>query len=146
MSLVFCKRPRTILVMARSRSSSSSPGNARSNCPIACALDLIGDKWTLLVVRDLFAGKRRFGEFQDSPEGIPTNILSERLSRLEEAGLISSEPYQQNPTRYAYSLSPKGEALRPVLATLAMWGRKQIAGTQADKTVEAALSAAGRSG
>jgi len=65
------------------------PEDRRSVCPIATTLDLLGDKWTLLVVRDLlFVGKRRFGEFLESPEGIPTNILTDRLRRLEEHGVV----------------------------------------------------------
>src|SRR5712692_4980605 len=76
----------------------------RSRCPVACSLDVLGDRWTLLVIRDLFAGKSRFGEFVASPEHIPTNILSERLKRLERAGLISSTAYSQHPLRFDYHL------------------------------------------
>src|ERR1044071_253247 len=90
----------------------------RSPCPVAGALDLLGDKWTLLVVRDLFAGKKRYGEFANSMEKIPTNLLADRLARLEEAGLITSKPYQDNPPRYEYRLTPRGEALRPVMQEL----------------------------
>ncbi|HEY9110916.1 MAG TPA: helix-turn-helix domain-containing protein, partial [Rhodanobacteraceae bacterium] len=81
---------------------------ARSPCAVANSLDLVGDKWSLLVVRDLFYGKRTYGELADSPEHIPTNILADRLKRLEAAGIISSTPYQQRPVRYAYALTPKG--------------------------------------
>ena len=107
---------------------------ARSPCPIAKTLDLLGDKWTLLVVRDLlFFGKRRFGEIASSPEGIPTNILADRLKRLESAGVIVSAPYHERPVRYAYSLSTKGEALGGVLRALLHWGKKHIPGTRALK-------------
>ena len=75
------------------------PKAQRSFCPVACSLDLIGDRWTLLVVRDLFHGKTRFGDFLSSPEHIPTNILAERLKRLETAGLIRSVPYSKRPNR-----------------------------------------------
>lgn len=101
----------------------------RSPCPVTNMLDILGDKWTLLVVRDLMFGKRTFGEFLESPEGIPTNILAERLKRLERAGLVSKTPYQQRPVRYAYALTEKGSDLRPVLRAIARWGNKHIPGT-----------------
>ena len=102
----------------------------RSDCAIACTLDLVGDKWSLLVIRDLLHGKRTFGELVDSPEGIPTNILADRLARLEEAGIITSAAYQERPVRYAYSLSEKGTALGEVLGALVRWGKSYIAGTR----------------
>src|SRR6266511_392097 len=83
----------------------------RSVCPIANTLDLVGDKWSLLVVRDLLHGKRTYGDLVDSPEEIPTNILADRLRRLENAGLIASSPYQERPVRYAYTLTEKGTEL-----------------------------------
>ncbi|HZP61469.1 MAG TPA: helix-turn-helix domain-containing protein [Opitutaceae bacterium] len=113
--------------MSRSRRPASAP---RSPCPVAGSLDLIGDRWTLLVIRDLFWGKTRYGEFLASPEGIPTNILAERLTRLEMAGLVRSAPYQRRPPRHAYELTPKGRDLQPVLAALAKWGRRHVPGTK----------------
>lgn len=101
----------------------------RSPCPVACSLDLLGDRWTLLVIRDLLWGKTRYGEFLTSPEAIPTNILAERLTRLEAAGIIQRKPYQQNPPRHAYTLTPKGAELKAVLATLATWGRRHLPDT-----------------
>jgi DNA-binding HxlR family transcriptional regulator len=102
----------------------------RSDCPIANALDLIGDKWTLLVVRDLlFLGNRRFGELASSPEKIPTNILSDRLRRLEECGLAVKVSYQERPPRYEYRLTAKGADLFPVLRALAQWANLHIPGT-----------------
>lgn len=102
----------------------------RSPCPIANTLDLVGDKWTLLIARDLlFFGKRQYREFSASPEGIPTNILADRLKRMETAGLIKKSPYQQHPVRYAYALTPKGAGLRPVLVALIEWGNRHIPGT-----------------
>ena len=100
----------------------------RSICPIASTLDLIGDKWSLLVVRDLLHGKATYGELASSPERIPTNILADRLKRLENAGLIVSSAYQEKPVRYAYSLSAKGEALGDVLLALVRWGKTHIPG------------------
>jgi DNA-binding HxlR family transcriptional regulator len=102
----------------------------RSLCPVANALDLIGDRWTLLVIRDLFAGKHRFGDFAASPEHIPTNILAERLKRLEASGLVCAEPYQQRPTRFEYHLTERGQRLAPVLDALAKWGLDQFPGTR----------------
>ncbi|HXC02609.1 MAG TPA: helix-turn-helix domain-containing protein [Opitutaceae bacterium] len=101
----------------------------RSPCPIGCSLDLLGDRWTLLIIRDLFLGKSRYGEFAASPEEIPTNLLADRLARLEKAELIKSTPYQQNPPRHAYTLTRKGRDLEPVLAALVKWGKRHVPGT-----------------
>ena len=104
---------------------------ARSACAVANSLDIVGDKWSLLVVRDLLHGKRTYGELADSPERIPTNILAERLERLEGTGIIVSTPYQERPTRYAYTLTPKGRALGDVLLAFVRWGKEHIPGTLA---------------
>jgi DNA-binding HxlR family transcriptional regulator len=105
----------------------------RSPCAIANTLDLVGDKWSLLVVRDLLHGKRTYSELADSREGIPTNILADRLKRLESAGIIASSPYQERPARYVYTLTKKGQALGDVLLALVRWGKEHIPGTQALK-------------
>lgn len=102
----------------------------RSSCPVACALDLAGDKWTLLVVRDLLRGRDTYGALAASDEGIPTNILADRLRRMEDAGLIVARPYQERPVRYAYALTDKGRDLGEVLAAMARWGRKHVRGTR----------------
>ena len=102
----------------------------RSDCAVACALDLVGDKWTLLIVRDLFFGKTRYKEFQDSAEKIPTNILAGRLEKLEKAGLITRLPYQKNPIRYEYRLTKTGRSLGPVMRAIAHWGNEYIPGTR----------------
>jgi DNA-binding HxlR family transcriptional regulator len=104
---------------------------ARSRCAIANSLDILGDKWSLLVVRDLLFGKRTYGELADSPERIPTNILADRLRRLEGSGLITAAPYQERPVRYAYTLTPKGNALGEVLLAFVRWGKQHIPGTVA---------------
>jgi len=102
---------------------------ARSACPIARTLDLLGDKWTLLVVRDLlFFGKRRFGELASSPEGIPTNILSDRLRRLEECGVVVKVPYESRPQRYEYHLTERGNDLTPVLRAMIQWAQTHLPG------------------
>jgi DNA-binding HxlR family transcriptional regulator len=104
---------------------------ARSICAIANSLDIVGDKWSLLVVRDLLHGKRTYGELAQSPEGIPTNILADRLKRLESAGIVTSTPYQERPVRLAYTLTPKGGALGDVLLAFVRWGKQYIPGTVA---------------
>lgn len=101
----------------------------RSPCAVANSLDIVGDKWSLLVVRDLLHGKHTYGELVDSPEGIPTNILADRLKRLEAAGIITSAPYQERPVRYAYTLTPKGRGLGDVLLAFVRWGKQYIPGT-----------------
>jgi DNA-binding HxlR family transcriptional regulator len=102
---------------------------ARSACAIANSLDIVGDKWTLLVVRDLLHGKHTYGELQLSPERIPTNILADRLKRLESTGIITSAAYQQRPVRYSYTLTAKGRALGEVLLAFVRWGKQHIPGT-----------------
>lgn len=98
----------------------------RSGCPIAVTLDIIGDRWTLLILRDLFMGKTRYGEFLESPEGITTNILAERLKRLTENGIVDKRPYQDRPARYEYVLTKKGRALHPVLKQVVIWAEKYV--------------------
>jgi DNA-binding HxlR family transcriptional regulator len=103
----------------------------RSQCPIACSLDLIGDRWTLLVIRDMmFFGKQRFDQFLDSPEGISTNILASRLKSLEQIGLVEKHPYSNHSRRMNYQLTEKGNSLRPVLKAMASWGLKHIPETE----------------
>ena len=126
--------------MARSTRAASKSIDRRSSCPLACALDLLGDRWTLLVVRDLFSGKSRYGEFLESAEAIPTNILADRLVRLENAGIIASEAYQQNPPRYAYALTAKGKDLKQAVGALALWGIRNFPKTQPSARVMQALS------
>jgi DNA-binding HxlR family transcriptional regulator len=108
----------------------------RSHCPIASTLDLVGDKWSLLVVRDLLYGKQTYGEILNSPEAIPTNILADRLKRLEQNGLVERTAYQDRPVRYAYRLSDKGKDLGSVLLALVAWGKKHIPGTRTLKETE----------
>jgi DNA-binding HxlR family transcriptional regulator len=101
----------------------------RSRCPIAGALDILGDTWTLLVLRDLlFYDKHRFGDFLGSPEAISTNILTERLTRLERCGLIERRRYQRRPPRDEYFLTARGHDLLPVLRELIAWGQRHVAG------------------
>jgi DNA-binding HxlR family transcriptional regulator len=100
----------------------------RSRCPVACTLDLVGDRWTLLVVRDLVRGKRRFAEFLESSERIPTNILADRLKRLQAAGIVAAVRYQERPPRMEYQLTAKGEDLRPLMREMVYWGVRHAGG------------------
>lgn len=101
----------------------------RSACPVAVGLEVLGDRWTLLVLRDLFMGKSRFGDFLESPEGIPTNTLADRLKRLEEVGMVERQPYQERPIRYRYRLTERGSDTLPILQALVRWTRKHNPGT-----------------
>ena len=98
----------------------------RTPCPIASTLDLVGDKWSLVIIRDLLTGKQRFNEFADSPENIPTNLLASRLKQLEQQGLVTKKPYQSRPVRYAYRLTKAGEDLLPVLQAVCRWADVHI--------------------
>ena len=114
---------------------------SRSKCPVSCVLDLLGDKWTLLLVRDLLLGKGTYTEFQQSPEGIPTNILAERLKRLQRAEIIEKLPYQERPLRYRYQLTDKGRDLYPVLSAMIDWGNRYVEGTISRAEIEALVAA-----
>ena len=94
-------------------------------CPISTTLDILGDKWTLLIIRDLmFAGKRTYGEFLQSEEKIATNILANRLRILEEAGIVEKKAFPGNRVKNLYQLTPKGIDLMPTLFEIVVWGDK----------------------
>ena len=116
------------------------PSTRRSSCPLACALDLVGDRWTLLVLRDLFAGKHHYEEFLASDEAIATNVLSERLQRLQRLGMVSVETCADNRRRKRYELSERGRSFAPVLAALGRWGIEHIAGTTPKPEIQHALA------
>jgi|LKGT01.1.fsa_nt_gi DNA-binding HxlR family transcriptional regulator len=100
----------------------------RSNCSISRTLELLGDKWTLLIVRDLlWHGKHTFKELADA-EGIPSNLLSGRLQRLIDWGLADREQYQNNPVRYTYHLTDAGLALEETLLQVMSWGNRYLGG------------------
>jgi DNA-binding HxlR family transcriptional regulator len=104
----------------------------RSGCPISFSLDLFGDPWTLLVLRDvLLHGKRRFADFLASGEGIATNILADRLARIEAAGLVWREPDAADGRRVRYVPTDRARSLIPVLVELARWGATQDPATAA---------------
>lgn len=107
----------------------------RSRCSIARSLEILGDKWTLLVVRDLmWHGKHTFQELQNSEEHFPPNLLSQRLKRLMDWDLIKREAYQDKPLRYRYSLTDRGRELEPILLQIMNWGHAHLAGGLYDPT------------
>lgn len=108
----------------------TKPTARRSPCPVACALDIFGDRWTLLVIRDLVLGKSRFKEFVVSPEGIPTNILTDRLKRLMEHRVLEQVSDSEGSRHLAYQLTDKGKALLPILKSIRDWGLSWEKGTR----------------
>lgn len=107
----------------------TSPRPHRSGCPIASTLDLLGDRWSLVIVRDLLTGKSRFQQFLAAPERITTNILADRLAALEAAGLVEKAAYQERPPRYDYRLTEAGMGLLPVLQQVCRWANRFLPGT-----------------
>ncbi len=95
-------------------------------CPVAKTLELIGDRWTLLIVRDLLPGTRRFQDLLESLPGIAPNMLSDRLKLMEEHGLITRRFYSEHPPRAEYELSPKGKELGIIVGALAAWGSRHV--------------------
>ena len=97
----------------------------RSGCPISVALQIFGDAWSLLIVRDLmFKGLSTFNEFASSGEGIASNVLSERLARLEAAGILLKEPDLEDGRRSRYRLTEKGADLAPALVEIVLWAAR----------------------
>jgi DNA-binding HxlR family transcriptional regulator len=95
-------------------------------CSIARALEVLGDRWTLLVIRDAFVGVRRFEDFQRSL-GVARNVLTDRLARLVDEGVLARVPYQERPERFEYRLTDKGLDLWPVTMALMRWGDRHYA-------------------
>ncbi|HEY4669550.1 MAG TPA: helix-turn-helix domain-containing protein [Tepidiformaceae bacterium] len=93
-------------------------------CPVAASLDLVGDRWTLQVVRELLRGHRRFSDLREAVEGIPSSILSGRLKALEESGVVVRRFYSDHPPRAEYLLTPKGHGLGVIVGALAAWGER----------------------
>jgi DNA-binding HxlR family transcriptional regulator len=92
-------------------------------CSVAAALTVLGEKWSLLVVRELALGVKRFDDIQRNT-GAPRDILTSRLRSLEESGVIERRPYQERPLRHSYHLTESGNELRPILLALAQWGER----------------------
>ncbi len=108
------------------RSTVPQPVPDTVECSIAATLSVIGDRWTLLILRDVFRGVRRFGQLHDDL-GIAKNILSDRLQKLVESGVLEQVQYQQRPARHEYRLTPKGLDLSPALVALMHWGDRWYA-------------------
>ncbi|WP_288876392.1 helix-turn-helix domain-containing protein [uncultured Fusobacterium sp.] len=95
-------------------------------CNIAQTLNIIGDRWTLLIVHEIFLGKKSYKELEEKLTGIATNLLSSRLKELEENGIIKAEVYQERPLRYCYSITDKGKDLREVFNAIILWGHEHL--------------------
>lgn len=109
----------------RKPSTDTPSADRRSGCPISYSLDVFGDRWTLLVLRDaLLFGKQRYREFLASDEGIASNILSDRLKRLEAAGIVTRGIDPDDKRQVIYQATPKGRGLLPVLLEIAAWGAR----------------------
>lgn len=107
----------------------------RSHCPITYALDILGDRWSLLIIRDMiFKTKKYYGDFSSSAEGISSNILADRLTKLESCGLISKTEDEKNRTRIVYSLTQKGKDLLPMLLEMILWAAKYDEETEAPRS------------
>jgi DNA-binding HxlR family transcriptional regulator len=103
----------------------SSPRAHRSGCPISLALEIFGDTWSLLIVRDfMFKGFRTFNEFLAAGEGIASNVLTDRLSKLEAAGIIDKREHEADARRYEYRLTKKGIDLAPVIVEIVLWSAR----------------------
>ncbi len=98
-------------------------GVGKSICPIARSLAVLGDRWTMLIIRELFLGTRRFDAFQ-AQTGMSPHLVSQRLKRLEKDGIVERRPYQQRPPRYEYRLTEKGKDLHSVVLALRAWGMR----------------------
>lgn len=119
--------PASVAPRARSGAPAgeSRPADAVA-CSIASTLQVIGDRWTLLVLRDAFRGVRRFDDFV-ADLGIARNLLADRLAKLVEHGILAKVPYQQRPVRHEYRLTEKGRDLSPALVAFMHWGDKHLA-------------------
>lgn len=99
----------------------------RSECPITNVLDIVGDRWTLIVVRDmLLLGKHEYREFLEGPDGIATNILADRLRRLSCTGIVQSMPHPDNKKRKFYYLTERGKQLLPLMIEMIIWGATHL--------------------
>lgn len=94
------------------------------DCPVATTINLIGNKWKLLIIRDLLSGTKRFGELRKSQSGISQRVLTENLRDLENDGLVDRKVYAEVPPRVEYSLNQTGVSLQPIISAMAEWGTK----------------------
>lgn len=102
------------------------PNTRRSDCPLSCFLDEWGDKWTFIILRDLLAGPKKFSGFLESAEPLPTNLLSNRLARLVEAGYVVKTEYQDSPKRFEYAITGAGRSLIPVMQVMIEWAEAHL--------------------
>jgi DNA-binding HxlR family transcriptional regulator len=102
----------------------TATGTRQVRCPVAATLDVVGDRWTLLIIRDLLRGYSRFSQLQQSVEGITTSMLSDRIKRLESEGVIERRFYSDHPPRAEYVLTAKGHGLGVVVGALSAWGEE----------------------
>ena len=123
-------------MLNQSKLEGGGSNQRRSCCPVSCALDLFGDRWTLLVIRDLMLGLSRFKDFANSPECIPTNILTDRLERLMRGGVIEQVPATKGGKRMVYVLTEKGKSLNSVMSSIKDWGLEWEEGTSAKRGAE----------
>ncbi len=106
----------------------------QSGCPVAFTLDIVGDKWSLLIIRDMiFRGRRYFGEFLEADEKIATNILTDRLKKLEDCGIITKTQDPEHQKKHIYELTPKGVNLIPLILEVILWGAQNDPGTATPK-------------
>jgi len=127
-------------VRPKRRPARHDSAQLRSNCPINFVAETFGDKWTLLVIRDLmFKGKRHFNEFRSSEEGIASNILADRLQRLEACGVVEKRTDPEHGSKVIYSLTQKGRDLMPVMLEITAWSAKYDAHTNTPKPFVTAL-------
>lgn len=122
----------------RSKKLSTNIPPRRSSCPIAAVLDLIGDKWSLLLIRDIgLFGRHRNKDLQSAAERIPSNILADRLKRMTAYGLLEKRRYQEHPPRYEYHLTQQGAALLPVVREMAKWSTDNLVGMKIPRAAKA---------
>lgn len=95
-------------------------------CPVAKSLEFLGERWTLLIVRDLLRGPKKFQDFQASLAGVTPGVLSHRLKVLEQSGVVDRRLYSAHPPRAEYVLTPRGEELRPIVRAMGIWGAKHL--------------------
>lgn len=116
----------------------------KSRCPINLSLEIFGDRWTLLIIRDLvFAGKRHFRELLQSEEGIASNVLADRLAKLVACGILTKSGDPTHSQKAIYGLTPMGIDLLPVLAQIGIWGKNHLAVTRESAATAAALEKGG---
>ena len=121
--------PAKAAVNATARATTDLDATDPGTCSIKATLDLVGDRWTLLIMRDIFRGVHRFGQLRDDL-GIARNLLTDRLTRLVDADILHKVPYQDRPLRFEYRLTPKGMDLSPSLVALMGWGDRWAADGQ----------------